>query len=72
MPRVYLAWPKEIAERLKAASGGRGDTILWEDHKRGSRAAGAETIERIPDNWKMTRERVKELLKAIPEPPQSK
>src|SRR5580704_4459899 len=32
LPRVYLAWPAEIAERLKAASGGRGDTILWENY----------------------------------------
>lgn len=64
MPRIYLAWPKEIAERLKAASGGRGDKILWENYKRGPRAAGAGTIERIPENWKMTRERVKELFDA--------
>ncbi len=62
MPRVYLAWPKEIAERLKAASGGRGDTILWENYTRGPRAAGAGTIERVPDNWKMTRERVQQFL----------
>ena len=25
LPRVYLAWPFEIAAQLKAASGGRGD-----------------------------------------------
>jgi Holliday junction resolvase-like predicted endonuclease len=72
MPRIYLAWPKEIAERLKAASGGRGDTILWENYTRGPRAAGAGTIERIPDRWKMTRERVQELLAASQEPAQSK
>ena len=30
MPRTYRAWPKEIAERLTAAAGGRGDTILYE------------------------------------------
>ena len=66
MPRVYLAWPKEIAERLKAASGGRGNTILWENYTRGPRAAGAGTTERIPDNWKMTRERVQQFLKAPP------
>jgi hypothetical protein len=64
MPRIYLAWPKEIADRLKAASGGRGDTILWENYTRGPRAAGAGTTERIPDHWKMTRGRVQELLAA--------
>ena len=31
LPRAYLAWPLEIAARLKAASGGGGDTILWEN-----------------------------------------
>lgn len=66
MPRVYLAWPKEICERLKAASGGRGDTILWENYTRGPRAAGAGTIERLPDNWRMTRERIQGLLAALP------
>jgi hypothetical protein len=64
MPRIYLAWPKEVAERLKGASGGRGDTILWEDYTRGPRAAGAGTVERLPENWKMTRERIQELLAA--------
>jgi len=62
MPRVYLAWPKEIAERLKAASGGRGDTILYENYTRGPKAAGAGTIERVPDNWKMTPERAQQLM----------
>jgi Holliday junction resolvase-like predicted endonuclease len=62
MPRTYLAWPREIADRLKAASGGRGDTILWENYTRGAKAAGAGTVEIIPDDWKMTRERVEHLL----------
>jgi len=55
MPRVYLITPTEIAERLKGASGGRGDTILWENHTRGPRAAGAGTTEKIPDSWKLRR-----------------
>jgi hypothetical protein len=42
LPRVYLAWPREIVERLKSASGGRGDTILFENYTRGPRAAGPE------------------------------
>jgi hypothetical protein len=32
LPRMYLATPGEIAEWLKAAAGGRGDTILYERH----------------------------------------
>jgi Holliday junction resolvase-like predicted endonuclease len=62
MPRIYLAWPSDIGERLKAASGGRGDTTLWENYKRGPRAAGAGTLEVIPDSWKMTQERIEHLL----------
>jgi Holliday junction resolvase-like predicted endonuclease len=62
LPRIYLAWPTEIADRLKAASGGRGDTILYENHRRGPGAAGAGTVEVIPDSWKMTRERIEHLL----------
>jgi Holliday junction resolvase-like predicted endonuclease len=62
MPRIYLAWPREIAERLKTVSGGRGDTILWENYTRGPKAAGAGTVERIPDQWKMTPQRVEQLL----------
>lgn len=30
MPRIYLAWPKEVANKLKGAKGGRGDTILFD------------------------------------------
>ena len=62
LPRVYLASPKEISERLKAASGGRGDTILYEDYVRGPKAAGAGTREILPANWKLTRQRLAEML----------
>ena len=61
MPRAYLAWPLEIAARLKAASGDRGDTILWENYTLGADTAGART-EHLLDEWKMTRERVEELM----------
>jgi hypothetical protein len=65
LPRCYLAWPPEIAARLKSASGGRGDTVLFENYRRGPRAAGAGSVERIPDNWKLSQERVVEFLKAV-------
>jgi hypothetical protein len=63
MPRVYLARPKEVVDRLKLASGGRGDTILWESYKRGPKAAGAGTTEQIPDRWRLTLDRVQTLLR---------
>jgi Holliday junction resolvase-like predicted endonuclease len=62
LPRIYLATPKEVADRLKAASGGRGDTILYENFQRGPRAAGAGTLEKLPDCWKISAGRVAELL----------
>ncbi len=62
MPRIYLATPGEIAARLREASGGRGDTILYENHTRGPKAAGAGTTERVPDAWRLSAVRVEELL----------
>lgn len=62
MPRIYLARPREVAERLNASSGGRGDTTLWENITRGPKAAGAGQIERIPEGWRLSDRRVQELL----------
>ncbi|MEC5292777.1 hypothetical protein VQ044_19490 [Aurantimonas sp. C2-5-R2] len=62
IPRVYLAWPREVADRLKEASGGRGDTILWEDYVRGPKASGAGIRETLPSGWKLTRLRVAQML----------
>jgi hypothetical protein len=64
LPRAYLAWPLEIAAKLKAASGGCGDTILWENYAHGPNSAGAGTVEHLLDEWKMTWERVEGLMNA--------
>lgn len=63
MPRVYLATPAEVADKLRQASAGRGDTILHENHTRGPRALAAGVVDRIPDHWRMSKERVEELLR---------
>ena len=65
MPRVYVATPSEVAARLRQASGGKGDTILWEKHTRGPKAAGVGTTEQIPDAWLLSEARVNELLQTI-------
>ena len=65
MPRLYLARPTEIAERLKATAKGRGDTILYERHEWTERAHGAGTIEAIPSSWVFSEARVDELLVSI-------
>lgn len=62
LPRMYLATPQEIAKWLKAAAAGRGDTILYEEHKWSSRAQAAGTIDRIPDYWKFTKERLDDIV----------
>ena len=58
MPRIYLASPVEIAERLNSSAGGRGETILYENHVWGPRAAGKGTVDRIPDEWAISAERL--------------
>jgi hypothetical protein len=62
MPRLYLALPSEIAERLRATRKGRGDSILYEEHTWGHRAVGAGTVERIPSHWRFSSERIEQLL----------
>lgn len=63
LPRMYLATPLEIAERLKASAAGRGDTILHEEKKWTARAQAAGTTDTIPESWKFTLERLDELAK---------
>lgn len=62
MPRVYLARPCEVAERLRSTANGRGDTILYGSHTWSARAFAAGTEERVPDSWRFTAARVEELL----------
>lgn len=65
MPRVYLATPAEVADRLRATASNRGDTILYESHSWGPRAAAAGTVEQIPSEWRFSAERVEGLLAAV-------
>jgi hypothetical protein len=58
MPRIYLAWPREVADKLKGARGGLGDTILFDLPMRNS----AKAV--VSPEWVMTEERVKFLLEA--------
>jgi Holliday junction resolvase-like predicted endonuclease len=51
LPRVYLARPKQVCAWLKAAAGGRGDTVLREHHVWSSRAKSAGVVDRIPPSW---------------------
>ncbi len=62
MARVYLATPDEVADQLRRAAKGRGETVLWEHKAWTARAQAAGTVDRIPDAWTFTLERVRELL----------
>lgn len=60
-PRTYLATIEEIAEALKKARNGYGETILWEHHTY-IRGVGANSTDDIPGHWRFSLERVKLLL----------
>jgi hypothetical protein len=62
MPRIYVASPSDVAARLRVARGGLGHTILWEDHQYGPQGAAAGTVERLPDEWRLTKDRMDELV----------
>ena len=65
LPRMYLARPCEVAQRLHETAKGRGDTILYEKHIWGTRAIGAGTIEQIPQEWLFSQSRIEQLLETI-------
>jgi Holliday junction resolvase-like predicted endonuclease len=62
LPRVYLATPEEIAQRLKDSAAGRGETILYENQVWSKRAAAYGTVDAIPESWKFSQERLSELF----------
>ena len=65
-PRIYLAWPHEIAQLIKESSGGRGGTILHEYKAWGLRAHGYGTVEQIPDTWRFSEQRLAHVLAEAP------
>ena len=61
-PRVYLATPNEIASQLKQTSKNKGDTILFEEKIWTKRAHGFGTVDKLPKNWLISQERIKEIF----------
>lgn len=61
LPRMYLATPNEIAERLRRTALGRGDTILYERKAWTERAHAAGTVDEVPATWRFTALRLAEL-----------
>ena len=62
LPRMYLASPEELADVLRREAGGRGDTILYENHKWGPTASAYGTVDKLPEHWLFTKERAEELF----------
>jgi hypothetical protein len=65
LPRMYLATPREIADWLKKAAAGRGDTIIYERHDWTAKAQAAGTVDAIPDSWKFTENRLEEIARHL-------
>jgi len=65
LPRLYLASPIEIAKQLKAAAGGYGRTVLKEYKVYTSRSRSAGATDEIPATWKMTPERVAQIVTSV-------
>jgi hypothetical protein len=63
-PRIYLATPKEIVERLKRASAGNGGCNLYENKMWIKKADGYGTTDKLPDNWMISEQRIKKLLRS--------
>ena len=62
LPRMYLATPSEIAQALHDSRAGLGETVLRECHEWGERASAAGTIDKLPEEWRFTKERAKRLF----------
>lgn len=61
MPRMYLARLSEVLAYLKASCGGHGYTSVREQYVWARGKAGG-TTDKIPPSWKMTEERIADLL----------
>ena len=63
MPRVYLASPVEVAQRLRETAAGRGNTILYERKVWTDRAHAAGTVDEISKEWCFSSARVEHFLR---------
>lgn len=63
MPRLYLATPREVADHLRQAAAGRGETVLWERKVYGPRAKAAGTVDEVPEAWIFSKSRIEQLLR---------
>jgi len=62
---IWIPVDSEVAAQLKAAAGGRGDTILSESHTWTDRAAGKGTTDRVPSYWRFTEARLDDIVSKL-------
>jgi hypothetical protein len=62
LPRIYLASPFEIAQRMHETASRVGQATLFEQYEWSSSRDGISNIERLPSNWLFSHERIHELL----------
>ena len=68
LPRIYLASPVEIAQRLRESAERLGDPVLYEQYEWVSPETGSTAVEALPSSWLFSDERVHELV--FPHPAQ--
>ena len=66
LPRIYLATPFEIAQKLREALNRAGEAILWEERKWVSDGDDSRIVEKLPGEWFFSSERVRRLLTGRP------
>lgn len=65
LPRIYLATPYEIAQKLRQALNRVGEAILWEERKWLSDRDESHIVEKLPEEWLFSAERVQQLLRPV-------
>src|SRR5258708_37076456 len=61
-PRIYFAWPMEIADHLKRSRAGHGHTILYEDYTM-KKGVGAGFNNKLPSSWAASAQKIEELFR---------
>jgi hypothetical protein len=69
LPRIYLATPAEIAQRMRESEDRLGDPVLYEQYEWVSPEMGCAQIEALPSSWLFSDERIHELV--FPQPAQA-